>query len=71
MESLDWNETTVPPAAFDEGDLQSTFHQPGVLDQQVWVALRARWLDLEGEEGLVSENEHRFEKGCNIVILFL
>lgn len=59
MQPEDWSAMKLSPAAFNEGDLQSTFHQPGVLNEQVRITLWTDGLNLEWEEGLVSVNEHR------------
>lgn len=59
MQSEDLSGMMLSPAAFDEGDFQSTFHQPGVLNEQVGIALWTHGLNLEWEEGLVSVNPHR------------
>lgn len=51
-------EFNVSPATFNEGNSESAFHQPAVLDWQVQITSRTeRSLDLEREEGLVSERE--------------
>lgn len=58
MQPEDRSEMKLSPAAFNEGDFQSTFHQPGVLNEQVGITLWTNGLNLEWEEGLVSGNEH-------------
>ncbi len=54
------------PATFNEGDFESAFHQPAVLDRQVQITgWTQRSLHLEGEEGLVSGETQDTSKVLN------